>query len=236
MTPNDVSILISCRNEESNVERCIREVARVLPSAEILIIDGGTDRTFAIAESLRSQFPNLRPIRNAGDRGKGHAIKTGITAASAPVMAQFDCDLQFFADDLPAVLAPVLNHECELSLGSRFLENSDRSAYQPVFFRDAGNRLLSAFISLLCGRRVTDATAGIKAWTRTAMEQIDFRDDRYSYEAEMIVRASRLGLRILDVPVHYASRAAGVSMHANSWKVVQAGLVIMGKALAARWR
>ena len=79
MTPNDVSILISCRNEESNVERCIREVARVLPSAEILIIDGGTDRTFAIAESLRSQFPNLRPLRNAGDRGKMNPIFTGAT-------------------------------------------------------------------------------------------------------------------------------------------------------------
>ena len=120
-----------------------------------------------------------RPIRNVDDRGKGHAIKTGVAAAAADVMVQFDCDLQFFADDLPAVLAPVLRQECELALGSRFLKDSDRSAYQPVFFRDAGNRLLSAVISLLSGRRVTDATAGIKAWTRDAMERIDFRDDRF---------------------------------------------------------
>ena len=68
------------------------------------------------------------------------------------------------------------------------------------------------------------------------MERIDFRDDRYSYEAEMIVRAACLGLRIRDVPVRYASRTAGASMHANSWKVIQAGFVIMAKALAARWR
>jgi glycosyltransferase involved in cell wall biosynthesis len=236
MTPPEVSILISCRNEEANVERCIREVARVLPRAEILIIDGGTDRTFDIAESLRGEFPTVRPIRNIGDRGKGHAIKTGVAAATAPVMAQFDCDLQFFADDLPALLAPVLRGECDLTLGSRFLHGSDRTAYQPIFFRDAGNRLLSAYISLLSARRVTDATAGIKAWTRAAMQQIDFRDDRYSYEAEMIVRAARLGLRIADIPVRYASRAAGASMHASSAQVVKAGLVIMAKALAARLR
>ena len=236
MSKPEISVLISCRNEEANVERCIREVARVLPQAEILIVDGGTDRTFAIAESLRGEFPLVRPIRNVDDRGKGHAIKTGVAAAAADVMVQFDCDLQFFADDLPAVLAPVLRRECELALGSRFLKDSDRSAYQPVFFRDAGNRLLSAVISLLSGRRVTDATAGIKAWTRDAMERIDFRDDRYSYEAEMIVRAACLGLRIRDVPVRYASRTAGASMHAKSWKVIQAGFVIMAKALAARWR
>ena len=236
MSKPETSILISCRNEEANVENCIREVARVLPRAEILIIDGGTDRTFEIAESLRGEFPTVRPIRNIGDRGKGHAIKTGLATATAPVMAQFDCDLQFFADDLPAVLAPVLRHECDLALGSRFLKDSDRSAYQPMFFRDAGNRLLSAVISLLSGQRITDATAGIKAWTRDAMEQIDFRDDRYSYEAERIVRAACLGLRIRDVPVRYASRTAGASMHTNSWKVIQAGFVIMAKALAARWR
>ena len=236
MSKPETSILISCRNEEANVENCIREVARVLPRAEILIIDGGTDRTFEIAESLRGEFPTVRPIRNIGDRGKGHAIKTGLATATAPVMAQFDCDLQFFADDLPAVLAPVLRHECDLALGSRFLKDSDRSAYQPMFFRDAGNRLLSAVISLLSGQRITDATAGIKAWTRDAMEQIDFRDDRYSYEAEMIVRAACLGLRIRDVPVPDASRTAGASMHTNSWKVIQAGFVIMAKALAARWR
>ena len=236
MSHSDVSILISCRNEEANVERCIREVARVLPEAEILIIDGGSDRTFEIAESLRVEFPGVRPIKNTGDRGKGHAIKTGIEQASARIMAQFDCDLQFFADDLPALLAPIQRGECDLTFGSRFLRGSNRSAYQPAFFRDAGNRLLSLYLSLLIGRRVTDVTAGIKAWTRDAMLKIDFHDDRYSYEAEMVVRAACLGLRIADVPVRYASRAAGDSMHQNSWAVIKAGVVIMAKSLAARLR
>lgn len=232
----EVSILVSCRNEELNVERCIREVARVLPAAEILIVDGGTDRTLEIAQALRQEFPGVVPIKNVGDRGKGHAIKTGIARASAPVMAQFDCDLQFFADDLPALIEPVLRGECDLTLGSRFLRGSDRSAYQPVFFRDAGNRLLSLYISLLIGRRVTDVTAGVKAWTREAAAKIDFRDDRYSYEAEMVVRAAALGLRFRDVPVRYASRAAGASMHRDSLAVIKAGSVIMAKALRARFR
>ncbi len=232
----EVSILISCRNEEANIERCIREVARVLPGAEIVIIDGGTDKTFEIAQSLQKEFPNVLPVRNIGDRGKGHAIKTGISRASASVMAQFDCDLQFFADDLPAILKPVLSGEADLTLGSRFLKTSDRSAYHSIFFRDAGNRLLSLYISLLIGRRVTDVTAGIKAWTRDAIREIDFRDDRYSYEAEMVVRAAKLHLRLCEVGVHYASREKGISMHRNSAAVIKAGLVIMAKSLRARFR
>ncbi|MBU1694084.1 MAG: glycosyltransferase family 2 protein [Verrucomicrobia bacterium] len=232
----EVSLLVSCRNEEANIERCIREVARVLPAAEILIIDGGTDRTIEIARTLQQEFPGVVPIKNIGDRGKGHAIKTGIARASAPVMAQFDCDLQFFADDLPALLSPVVSGAYDLALGSRFLQGSDRSAYRSVFFRDAGNRLLSLFISLLIGRRVTDVTAGVKAWTRDAIRQIDFRDDRYSYEAEMVVRAASLRLRFCEIPVRYADRAAGVSMHRNSAAVIKAGAVIMAKALQARLR
>ncbi|MFH0880052.1 MAG: glycosyltransferase family 2 protein [Lentisphaerota bacterium] len=234
--PSDVSLLIACRNEEASVERCIREVARVLPEAEILILDGGTDRTFEIAESMRREFPSVCPIKNPNDRGKGHAIKTGIAHATANIMAQFDCDLQFFADDLPALLLPIRSGKADLALGSRFLRTSDRSAYQSIFFRDAGNRLLALYISLLIGQRVTDVTAGVKAWTREAIRAIDFRDDRYSYEAEMVVRAARLGLRISFVPVVYASRRGGDSMHRNSLAVIKAGAVIMAKAMAARQR
>ncbi len=235
MTP-PVSILISTFNEEDNIEACVRAVRTALPDAEIVVIDGGTDATLERARAMATTDSRIVAVRNENDRGKGHAIRTGVTRASAPIMAQFDCDLQFFAEDLPALLAPVRRGDADLVLGSRFLASSDRTAYRPSFFRDVGNRLLSAFISLLIGRRVTDVTAGMKAWTRDAIRRIDFRDERYSYEAEIVVRAARLGLRIIEVPVRYASRTAGGSMHRNNWAVIMAGLVIMAKSFAARWR
>jgi glycosyltransferase involved in cell wall biosynthesis len=231
-----ISVLVACRNEEANIARCLEELLRVLPDAEILILDGGTDRTFEITSSFARVHPSIRPIRNPDDRGKGHAIKLGIQEATGSVMCQFDCDLQFFADDLPALLNPVIRGEYDLLLGSRFLRTSDRAAYKTIFLRDFGNWVVAAWVSLLIGRRVTDVTAGVKAWTREAIRRIDFRDDRYSYEAEMVVRAGRLGLRIGEIPVRYASRVAGESMHRNSLALGKAGLTIMLKALAARWR
>jgi len=227
--PSTISVIISCFNKETTIERCIREVSRVLPDAEIVVVHGGTDRTLDIARALQKEIPRVTPVYNENDQGKGHGIKTGLAHASGDVMAQFDADLQFSASDLPALLRPVLACDSDVSLGSRFLPSSDRAAYQPSFFRDLGNRLLAAYISVLIGHKVSDVTAGMKAWTRHAMAQIDFQDNAYSYEAEIVVRAGLLGLRLQEVPVSYASRRAGASMHSGNLGVIRAGAVIVLK-------
>ena len=231
-----VTIIISCFNEEANIEKCIRSVASAMPESEILVVHGGTDRTSEIATRLKTEIPAVRVVRNENDRGKGHAIRKGIECATHDVMAQFDADNQFFAIDLPALVDPILEGRADVTLGSRFLPSADRSAYKPSFFRDYGNRSLSAYVGLLCGKKVTDVTAGVKAWTRKAIQAIDLTDDKYSYEAEIVVRAFRLGLRVKDIPVRYSSRSAGESMHTSSLKVIIAGLTIMKNCLSYRFR
>lgn len=231
-----VTIIISCFNEEANIEKCIRSVASAMPESEILVVHGGTDRTSEIATRLKTEIPAVRVVRNENDRGKGHAIRKGIECATHDVMAQFDADNQFFAIDLPALVDPILEGRADVTLGSRFLPSADRSAYKPSFFRDYGNRTLSAYVGLLCGKKVTDVTAGVKAWTRKAIQAIDLTDDKYSYEAEIVVRAFRLGLRVKDIPVRYSSRSAGESMHTSSLKVIIAGLTIMKNCLSYRFR
>lgn len=231
----EVSIILSCFNEAATIEQCIRDVAAALPEAEIVVVHGGHDATLDIARRLAGELPQVIPVRNENDRGKGHGIKTGVARARTAVMAQFDADLQFAAADLPALVAPVRRGECDLVIGSRFLPGSDCTGYRPSFFRDAGNRLLSWFVGVLIGRRLTDVTTGSKAWTRAAIEQIAFQDDRYSYEAEIVVRAGVLGLRMREVPVRYAARAGGESMHRNNLAVIRAGLTIILKSLVCRF-
>ncbi len=231
-----VSVIVSCFNEEKSIERCIRAVAAAMPGAEIVVVHGGNDRTLEIACALREEFPQTVPVRNENDRGKGHGVKTGSARACGDIMAQFDADLQFFAADLPALVQPLLDGECDVCLGSRFLPASNRAAYQPSLFRDLGNRLLATYLSLLVGTKVTDVTAGVKAWTREAIKRIALRDDCYSYEAEIVLRAGLLGLRLKEVPVSYASRREGASMHAGNLAVAKAGAVIILKCLACWFR
>lgn len=233
---SDTSIIVACRNEEENIERCLASLVAALPGAEIVVVVAGDDGTFSIANRLAGAWPQIKPVKNEPDFGKGHAVQRGVAIASGKFMAQFDADLQFLAEDLPALLEPVRAGQADVTLGSRFLSSSDRNAYQPIFFRDIGNSLMSLYISTLIGRRVTDVTAGVKAWTREAIQRIDFRDQQYSYEAEIVVRAARLGLLFREIPVRYADRAAGVSMHRNTLALAKAGLVIAWKSFRARLR
>ena len=229
------SILIACRNEEDNIASCLDSVLRAMPDAEILVVAGGTDRTAGRAETWAQKNPRIRVVRHAPDRGKGHAIRDGQALARADAIAQFDADRQFAAADLPALLAPIQAGRCDLCIGSRFLNSSESSA-RPAFCRDFGNRLLAVWVSLLTGRKTTDVTTGMKAWSRSAIAKIDFRDDAFSYEAEIVVRAARLGLRVQEIPVRYAERSSGISMHRNRLQLAKAGLTIAIKCLLARMR
>ena len=231
--PHEVSVLIPCFNEERIIERCSLEVAAAMPDAEIVVIHGGHDRCLEIARNLKLRLPQIVPVRNENDLGKGHAIRKGMTVVSGRVIVQFDADLQFAAADLPSVIETVRIGRSDVCLGSRFVPTSDRSAYRASFFRDTGNRFLSGYTSLLIGQRVTDVTAGSKAWTCDAYRQFEFRDNRYSYEVELIIRAAARHLRISEVPVHYASRETGASMHASNWRVMVAGSVIVLKTFVA---
>ena len=232
----EVSVIVSCFNEAANIEACVRSIYNAMPQAEIVVVHGGNDATYDIAQKLKQEIPTIVPVKNTDDRGKGHGIRTGITAANGKYMAQFDADLQFFAADLPAMIDLLRTNQADLVIGSRFMTSSDRSDYKPMFFRDFGNRVMGWYISALVGQRISDVTTGMKAWTREAIRTIDFKDDRYSYEAEIIVRAGVLKQRIKEIPVRYASRSGGASMHATDWAVVKAGLVIMMKSLACRLR
>ncbi len=133
-------------------------------------------------------------IQKFGDSGKGHAIKLGITLASHPAMLQFDADLQFVPEDIPRVIRPVLEGEADLAIGSRFMDGADKSGYRSNFFRDKGNTFLNRFISCLTGQAVTDVTTGLKAWNRKAIWDIDFKDNRFIYEMEIVVRGGIEGV------------------------------------------
>lgn len=207
----EVSIIIAAFNEEKTIGDCLRALADVFPSgAEILVVDGGNDDTSKVVAESAETIPFVRYIRNENDRGKGHAIRSGIAHARGAFQAQIDADLQFFPADLPHLLEPLRAGEADLVLGSRFTKQSGRDEEAAVF-RTLGNRLVSGYMSLLFNQRLTDVLAGIKAWTRQAAEKIDLQTDGFSYELEFPAKAIRKGLRVREVPVQTQARQGGES-------------------------
>jgi len=225
-----VSILIPAFNEEAQIAECLTQVTQVMgEGSEVLVIDGGHDGTAAAVQQVAAIRPEVRHVPNHPDRGKGHAIRTGIALARGRWQAQFDADLQFAAADLPALLEPLRTGTADVVLGSRFLPGSGRDV-EASWHRSLGNWVVSAWVSLLFGRRFTDVMAGIKAWSAEAAARMDLRSDDYSYELEIPARACRLGLRIVEVPVQTQARTGGVS----KVRVISAGLRALAAALRFR--
>ncbi len=224
MTRFDASILVVARDEQESIEACVRAVlAAATGPWEVLIVDGGTDGTMQVVQNLTRELDGVRYIRNDGDLGKGHAVRHGIREARADVMAQFDADLQFAAEDQPRVFAPIQAGEADVVLGSRFLDGAVREPGSTPLVRRLGNRAVSAYASLVTGRRLTDVQAGIKAWSRDAARRIALESDGFSYEAEIAVKAVSRGLRVLEVPVTTRARRAGRS----KVRLARAGLALV---------
>lgn len=210
MQKPDLSVIVAAFDEQATIERCVREIFAVFPDGcELLVVDGGSDRTGDIVRQLTDEYPGLGYVRNENDRGKGHAIRTGIAAARADVMAQIDADLQFLPKELPQLIAPILQNAADVTLGTRFTHGSVRLRGSTPWLRSLGNKTASWYASILFRHRMTDVQAGMKAWSRDAIDKIDLKSDNYSYEVEIPVKAIKSGLRVVDVPITTDARQGG---------------------------
>jgi glycosyltransferase involved in cell wall biosynthesis len=225
-----LSVIVAAFNEEASIGATLEDLARYLPpDSEVLVVDGGSDRTGEVVRGYADRVPGLRHIAHHDDRGKGHAIRTGMREARGEVQAQFDADGQFFAEDLAALAQPILDGRWDVSLGSRFTTGSGKDT-QAHWSRDFGNGVVSAWASVLFGHRMTDVMSGIKAWRRDFARLDPLKSDRFEYEVEIPCRALRAGLRVHDVPVRTRARAEGES----KVSVLPTGLRVLAATLRFR--
>lgn len=227
-----LTVIVAAFNEEASIRRTLDDLVSVVPpGTEILVVDGGNDRTGEIVKSMESEIPGLRHIAHIDDRGKGHAIRTGIEQARGRYQAQFDADGQFLAKDIPALIKPLEEGTADVTLGSRFMQGSTADEHA-VWYRNLGNFFLSGWASLLFQHRMTDVLAGVKAWTLDAAQVVIPRSDTFEYEVEIPSRALRKGLRVMDVPVGTRMRDAGES----KVSVLNVGMKILLSTLRFRFQ
>jgi glycosyltransferase involved in cell wall biosynthesis len=202
MTP-PVSLIIPALNEAESIGRVVAEVPwdRV---AECIVVDNGsTDATAAIARAA-----GARVITSA--RGYGAACLAGSLAArpESTVLVFMDGDGSDILADLPRLLAPILADQADLVLGSRILGHREPGSMlvSQVFAAHLVGRLLR----LAHGVRYTDM-GPFRAIRRSALEQLGMSELTYGWNLEMQIKAAHHGLRIREIPVDYRRRLAGVS-------------------------
>lgn len=208
-----ISIIIAAYNEEGTIGNTINSVREVLPEAEIIIVDDGSlDDTRGKAMQVQDDLVEV--IVSPQNKGKGHAIRMGIDAASGTIMAQIDADLQFPAEGLPDLFRPIEEGKADIVFGSRYINtatirNIEKGAV--TFLKRLASYVVAKIVSLICQQRYTDVFAGFKAWKAVAIRNLNLQEDGFTYEAEIAIKAHKKGYKVIEVPTGYKKRITGES-------------------------
>jgi glycosyltransferase involved in cell wall biosynthesis len=198
-----VTVIIPALNEAGNIRQLVHDVQAIVP-VEIIVVDNGSIDSTA-QEARQAGATVVHEPR----RGYGYACAAGVAEArQADVVVFLDGDCSFAPFDLPALLTPILEGRADLVLGSRELGHIEPGAMLPQ--QRFGNRLVSHLMNMIYGLSITDL-GPYRAVRRKLLSELDMLEMTFGWPTEMIVKATRRGARIVEVPVQYHSRRYGRS-------------------------
>ncbi|MDQ2770608.1 MAG: glycosyltransferase family 2 protein [Bacteroidota bacterium] len=204
----ELSLIIPAFNEAQRIGPTLRRAHRFLATRparfEILVVDdGSTDDTVAVVTALASELPGVRVLCSPANRGKGHAVRLGMRAATGHIRLFSDADGSTPIEELDPLLQ-ALAEGVDVAIGSRYLVASRVTRPQP-WFRRAWSRLANRVVQRMLLPGVADTHCGFKAFTATAAERIfgACTVDGWSFDLEVLARARALGFRIREVPVRW---------------------------------
>lgn len=193
-----VSVVIPALDEESSLPLVLDAIPRDRVTEIVVVDNGSRDGTARVARER-----GARVVREER-RGYGSACLAGIAAADRPdVVAFLDADFSDRPEELPEVLAPILEERADLVIGSRTAGERERGAMLPQAI--LGNWIATGLIRLLWGQRFTDL-GPFRAIRADALRALRMEDPDFGWTVEMQVKAARAGLRCVEVPVSYRRR------------------------------
>jgi len=191
-------------NEQKTILEIIKRVRDSPYEKEIIIVDdASTDGTREILEEL-AEASDITLFRHENNRGKGAALRTGVSVASGDVTIIQDADLEYDPVDYPKVLDPILSGKADVVYGSRFVGGESHRVF--YFWHSVGNKLLTLLSNALSGLNLTDMETCYKAFKTEIIKSIDLKEDRFGFEPEITAKLAQRGLRIYEVGVSYSGR------------------------------
>ena len=202
-----LSILIPAYQAGPTVEEVVRGARAAAPGVEIVVVDdGSTDDTGVAAEAAGAVV-----LRHPRNQGKGAALQTGFAHArriGAPAMLSMDADGQHATDEIPRLLAAHEESPSALVIGVRSFDET----LMPARSR-AGNRISTWWISRVSGRPHRDTQSGFRVYPRAVYADPRFRSARFATETELLLRAAKAGLPLVEVPVRTIYLEGGATTH-----------------------
>lgn len=209
-----ISIIVPIYRDAKTIGGTIAEILRFFEtekiSGELIVVnDGGTDGGVAVVEAAMRDHPEVALINRGYNKGKGYTVRDGIAAATGDFIFYTDADLPFALPLVGVMLGVMRSGLADLVIVNRNLSGAMGNKRAPLLRRIA-HRVYSLFVRALLFN-FSDTLAGLKGMTRAAALRIvpHLTIDRFSFDVELLLVATRLGLKIKEIPA--VLKNAGVS-------------------------
>jgi glycosyltransferase involved in cell wall biosynthesis len=191
-----VTVSMITLNEERAVGKVVKDIRRVVPDAEIFLVDSSKDRTAEIAEQL-----GCRVFKQFPPKGYGPAMDRAVRDARGDIVVTLDCDDTYPVEDIPKLV-----HLIEQ--GSD-LVNATRLAKRPKampFANYIANRVFAWTARLLHGIKTTDVHSGMRAYRKSMIDAVEWDPNGPALPVDMMIIPYRMGYRVSEIPISYRPR------------------------------
>jgi len=217
-----VSVVIPARNESGNIEAAVLRTPSMGRSTEIIFVEGhSTDNTWEEIQRIAKKYPerDIKTLRQSG-AGKGNAVREGFACASGDILMILDADLTMPPEELPKFYQVLASRHAEFANGVRLVYPMESEAMR--FLNMCANKFFSIAFTWLLGQPVKDTLCGTKVLFRKDYESIVGNRAYFGNfdpfgDFDLLFGASKLNLKIADVPIRYRNRTYG-STNIHRWK------------------
>ncbi len=211
------SIIIPARNEEGNIPGLLNRIPKMTQNIEIIFVEGHSkDNTYqAIQKEISCYKGSIKPyLYKQKGIGKRDAVELGLKKAKNDLIIILDADLTVDPSELPKFYNAIYEGKGDLVIGSRLVYPMERQAMRTLNIM--GNKFFSMAFTFLIGQTIKDTLCGTKAFLLSTYKKIERNRAQFGNfdpygDFDLIFGASKLNLKITEIPVRYKERTYGTS-------------------------
>jgi glycosyltransferase involved in cell wall biosynthesis len=204
LNKRNLTVAMITMNEENAVSKVITDIRRIVPEAEILIVDSSHDQTAEIAESL-----GARVIKQYPPKGYGPAMDRALREGKGRAVVTLDCDNTYPAEDIPRLARLVLDEGYDVVDGSR-LNGKPKAMPWLNYIANAGFAMLASVLFL---RRLSDLHSGMRAYRKSLIDEMSYTAKGAALPVELLLKPIQMGRRVKVVHIQYRERIGPSTMN-----------------------
>lgn len=205
-----IAVLIPCYNEELTVEKTVNDFKKVLPGADIYVYNNNSkDKTKELAIKAGAI------VRDEYRQGKGAVVRSMFRDIDADVYIMVDGDDTYPAEEVDALIKPVLDGRADMVIGDRLSSTYYTENKRP--FHNFGNSLVKGLINFLFKSNLNDIMTGYRAFSKKFVKCMPVLSDGFQIETEMTIFALTNNMNVVNVPITYRDRPEGSVSKLNTF-------------------